>query len=101
VSANPYLVGLRLTGKPVVVIGGGTVAARRVPMLVAAGAEVRVIARAATPAVEALAGQWPAVSLEVRDYRDGDLDGAWYAIAATDDPAADADNDPAQADQQD
>jgi uroporphyrin-III C-methyltransferase / precorrin-2 dehydrogenase / sirohydrochlorin ferrochelatase len=90
VSANPYLVGLRLTGKPVVVIGGGTVAARRVPMLVAAGAEVRVIARAATPAVEALAGQWPAVSLEVRDYRDGDLDGAWYAIAATDDPAVNA-----------
>ncbi len=89
-SANPYLVGLRLTGKPVVVIGGGTVAARRVPMLVAAGAEVRVIARAATPAVEALAGQWPAVSLEVRDYRDGDLDGAWYAIAATDDPAVNA-----------
>lgn len=25
------------------------------------------------------------ITLSVRDYRDGDLDGAWYAIAATDD----------------
>jgi len=26
------------------------------------------------------------VTLSIREYRDGDLDGAWYAIAATDDP---------------
>src|SRR4029078_4280311 len=25
------------------------------------------------------------ITLEVRDFRDGDLEGAWYAIAATDD----------------
>ena len=30
------------------------------------------------------------ITLELRDYRDGDLDGAWYAIAATDDPAVNA-----------
>jgi uroporphyrin-III C-methyltransferase/precorrin-2 dehydrogenase/sirohydrochlorin ferrochelatase len=28
--------------------------------------------------------------LELREYRDGDLDGAWYAIAATDDPDVNA-----------
>ena len=89
-SDNAYLVGLRLAGKKVVVIGGGTVAQRRVPVLIAGGAEVHVIARAATPAVEALAEQQPGITLELRDYRDGDLEGAWYAIAATDQPAVNA-----------
>ena len=83
---NAYLIGLRLVGKKVVVIGGGTVAQRRVPVLISHGADVHVVARAATPAVEALAEQQPGITLSLRDYRDGDLDGAWYAIAATDDP---------------
>lgn len=87
---NAYLVGLRLAGKKVVVVGGGTVAARRVPVLIAHGADVHVIARVATPAVEALAEQEPGITLQVRDYRDGDLEGAWYAIAATDDPSVNA-----------
>ena len=82
-SENAYLVGLRLNGRRVVVVGGGTVAQRRLPLLLANGADVHVIARAATPAVEAMEG----ITLELRDFRDGDLDGAWYAIAATDDPA--------------
>jgi len=90
VTENAYLVGLRLSGKKVVVIGGGTVAQRRVPVLIAHGAEVHVVARVATPAVEALAEQKPGITLELRDYRDGDLDGAWYAIAATDDPDVNA-----------
>jgi uroporphyrin-III C-methyltransferase / precorrin-2 dehydrogenase / sirohydrochlorin ferrochelatase len=86
VNENAYLIGLRLVGKKVVVIGGGTVAQRRVPVLISHGADVHVVARAATPAVEALAEQQPGITLSLRDYRDGDLDGAWYAIAATDDP---------------
>ena len=89
-TENAYLVGLRLVGKKVVVVGGGTVAQRRVPVLIAGGADVHVVARAATPAVEALAEQTPGITLNLRDYRDGDLDGAWYAIAATDDPAVNA-----------
>lgn len=89
-SENAYLVGLRLAGKKVVMIGGGTVAQRRVPVLISGGADVHVVARAATPAVEALAQQRPGITLTLRDYRDGDLDGAWYAIAATDDPAVNA-----------
>ena len=62
-------------------VGGGNVAQRRLPLLVASGADVHVIARAATRAVEAMSG----ITLSLRDYRDGDLAGAWYAIAATDD----------------
>jgi uroporphyrin-III C-methyltransferase/precorrin-2 dehydrogenase/sirohydrochlorin ferrochelatase len=85
VTENAYLVGLRLAGKKVVVVGGGSVAQRRLPLLVANGADVHVVTRAATPAVEIMAQQEPGITLQMRDYRDGDLDGAWYAIAATDD----------------
>lgn len=85
-TENAYLVGLRLSGKKVVVVGGGTVAQRRLPLLVASGADVHVITRTATRAVEAM----PRITLSLREYRDGDLEGAWYAIAATDDPAVNA-----------
>jgi len=86
VTENPYLAGLRLSGKKVVVVGGGSVAQRRLPLLIASGAEVHVITRSATPAVEAMSG----ISLVLREYRDGDLEGAWYAIAATDEPDVNA-----------
>ena len=89
-TENAYLVGLRLAGKKVVVVGGGTVAQRRVPVLLSHGADVHVVTRAATPAVEALADQQPGITLVLRDYRDGDLADAWYAIAATDDPGVNA-----------
>ncbi|UQX10236.1 uroporphyrinogen-III C-methyltransferase [Candidatus Mycobacterium methanotrophicum] len=78
---DPYLAGLRLTGKKVIVVGGGTVAQRRLPLLIASGAGIHVITRTATRAVEAMSG----ITLSLREYRDGDLAGAWYAIAATDD----------------
>jgi len=81
VTDNAYLAGLRLTGKKVVVVGGGTVAQRRLPLLIANGADVHVITSSATPAVEGMSG----ITLTLREFRDGDLDGAWYAIAATDD----------------
>ena len=42
---NEYLVGLRLNGRKVVVVGGGGVAQRRVPLLVSNGADVHVITR--------------------------------------------------------
>ena len=48
-TENAYLVGLRLAGKKVVVVGGGTVAQRRLPLLVANGADVHVITRARHP----------------------------------------------------
>ncbi|OBH52918.1 uroporphyrinogen-III C-methyltransferase [Mycobacterium colombiense] len=80
-TESAYLAGLRLTGKKVVVVGGGTVAQRRLPLLIASGADVHVVSRSATRSVEAMTG----ITLALREYRDGDLDGAWYAIAATDD----------------
>jgi uroporphyrin-III C-methyltransferase/precorrin-2 dehydrogenase/sirohydrochlorin ferrochelatase len=88
-AENPYLVGLRLTDKKVVVVGGGNVAQRRLPLLIASGADVHVVTRSATPAVEAMAIA-SGISLSLREYRDGDLAGAWYAIAATDDAQVNA-----------
>ncbi|TQK31608.1 uroporphyrinogen-III C-methyltransferase [Arthrobacter sp. SLBN-53] len=87
---NAYLVGLRLEGRKVVVVGGGTVAQRRLPLLVAAGADVHVITLAATPAVEAFGDSSATVTVTLRAFRDEDLDGAWYALAATDDPEVNA-----------
>lgn len=85
-TESAYLAGLRLAGKKVIVVGGGTVAQRRLPLLIASGAEVHVISRSVTRAVEAMSG----IILSVREYRDGDLEGAWYAIAATDDARVNA-----------
>jgi uroporphyrin-III C-methyltransferase / precorrin-2 dehydrogenase / sirohydrochlorin ferrochelatase len=90
VTENAYLVGLRLAGRKVVVVGGGTVAQRRLPLLVSSGADVHVITVSATPAVEALSQAEAGISLQLREFRDGDLEDAWYVIAATDDPDVNA-----------
>ncbi len=78
----PYPVGLRLAGKRVVVVGGGNVAQRRVPTLIAAGADVVVVSPHVTPAIEGMAAE---ITLQLRPYAAGDLAEAWYVIAATDD----------------
>ena len=54
---EPYLAGLDLAGRRVVVVGGGPVAQRRLVGLLAAGAVVEVIAPEVTPAVEAMAAE--------------------------------------------
>ena len=76
-----YPVGLRLAGRKVLVVGGGHVAQRRIPTLIAAGADVHVVAREATMAIEGMSDE---ITLVIRDFEPADLDGAWYAIAATD-----------------
>ena len=82
---TPYLSGLILRDRRVVVVGGGHVAQRRVPVLIAAGANVTVVSPEVTPALEGMAGE---IDLVLRPFEPGDLDGAWYVIAATDDHAA-------------
>lgn len=82
-SGLPIL--LDLTGRQVVVVGGGKVAARRVRSLLEAGAEVRVIALEVSPEIVAAP-----VAITERAYRPGDLASAWLAVAATDDPAVNA-----------
>jgi uroporphyrin-III C-methyltransferase/precorrin-2 dehydrogenase/sirohydrochlorin ferrochelatase len=84
-----YLAGLDLSGRKVVVVGGGMVAQRRLPRLVSAGAAVEVVAPEATPAIEAMADTGELV-WHRRRYADGDLDGAWYAVACASDPQVNA-----------
>ncbi|WP_326577609.1 uroporphyrinogen-III C-methyltransferase [Actinacidiphila glaucinigra] len=84
-----YPVGLRLTGRRVVVLGGGQVAQRRLPPLVAAGADVVLVSPSATPSVDAMAAAGE-IRWERRRYRPGDLADAWYALIATTDPEANA-----------
>ncbi|WP_327357418.1 uroporphyrinogen-III C-methyltransferase [Streptomyces sp. NBC_01304] len=82
-----YPVGLRLTGRRVVVLGGGQVAQRRLPALIAAGADITMISPTATPSVEAMADTGE-IRWEKRAYAQGDLGQAWYALIATSDHEA-------------
>jgi uroporphyrin-III C-methyltransferase/precorrin-2 dehydrogenase/sirohydrochlorin ferrochelatase len=84
-----YPLGLRLQGRRVVVVGGGPVALRRATGLLRAGADVTVVAPEATPTLAdlALTGR---VAWDRRRYARGDVDGAWLAVACTDDPAVNA-----------
>ena len=79
-----YLSGLDLSGRRVVMVGGGTVAQRRLPRLVGAGALVEVISPETTPSVSAMADAGEIVWHQ-RRYADGDLADAWYALSCTDD----------------
>ncbi len=83
----PYPAGLRLAGRRVVVVGGGSVAQRRIPPLIDCGALVEVISPEVTPAIE---GMGEEIALTLRPFTESDLDGAWYVIAATNDPLVNA-----------
>ncbi|MFG1689606.1 uroporphyrinogen-III C-methyltransferase [Nonomuraea sp. NPDC049269] len=81
---GPYLLGLRLSGRRVLVVGGGRVAQRRVPALLEAGAEVTVVSTSVTPALDDLIATGR-ITWHARPYEVGDCDGAWLVQACTDD----------------
>jgi len=83
---NQYPVSLTVEGRPCLVVGGGAIAHRKVEGLLAAGAEVTVIAPEVDPELAALP-----VALERRPYRPGDASGFRLVIAATEDPDVNAD----------
>ncbi|RPJ74428.1 MAG: uroporphyrinogen-III C-methyltransferase [Acidobacteria bacterium] len=75
---------VNLQGVPVVVIGAGAVAERKVSALLEAGARVTVVAPDATPAIDSWAADGR-LALKRRRYEAGDLRGARLAYAATGD----------------
>ena len=83
VGGPAYPVNLLLTGRRVLVVGGGAVAAEKVRGLLTAGALVHVVATVVSPEVRALAVTW-----EERPYERGEVAGYRLAVACTDDPAA-------------
>ncbi len=80
-----YIACLKLTGRRCLVIGGGDVGLEKVEGLLVCDADVTLIAPLAHPELEALAAEG-SIQWEKRPYAgSGDLEGAFMAIAATDD----------------
>lgn len=71
---------VKLTGRTVVLVGAGRVAAGKLPQFVAAGATVRVVAPEISAAVAFQAG--PRIELIHRAFVAADLDDAWLVVAA-------------------
>lgn len=82
-SGKRFPLFVSLEGRRAVVIGGGTVGLRRAKVLRDFGADVAVIS-------PRLAEETPGVRHISRPYRPGDLEGAYLALAAADDPAVNA-----------
>ena len=81
-----YPVFLDLQDRRSVVVGGGDVAEGKVKPLLESNAKVTVISPQVTPDLQWLA-QEGGIIWEAHPYREGDLKGAFVAIAATNDPA--------------
>jgi len=79
-----YIACLRLTGRRCVVVGGGDVGLEKVLGLLACDGRVVLVAPDALPELRELAAEG-SIEWERREYRTGDLDGTFIAIAATGD----------------
>jgi siroheme synthase-like protein len=93
VPARPGLSGwpvnLLVRGRRVVVVGAGRVAARKIEPLLDLGADVVVVA----PAVNDEVAGWRdagRLTVHARPFTADDLEGAWLAVTATDEPAVNA-----------
>jgi precorrin-2 dehydrogenase / sirohydrochlorin ferrochelatase len=79
-----YIACLKLTGRRCVVIGGGDVGLEKVEGLLACDGEVLLISPDAIEPLERLAEEG-SIAWERREYRTGDLEATFIAIAATND----------------
>lgn len=73
-----------LKGRPVLVVGGGDVAARKIELLRRASAQVRVVSRELCPELQAL-HQEQQLEWLATEFDPAQLDAVFLAIAATDD----------------
>lgn len=73
-----------LTGKNIMVAGGGTIALRRVRTLLKFGADIHVVAPELCEELSQMEKEGK-ITAEYREYRTGDIDGARIVLAATDD----------------
>ena len=78
------LVQLRVRNRRCVVVGAGAVATRRARSLLEQGAQVVVVAPAASEEIEQMAAEGR-IELHRRPVRDSDVEGAFLVVAATDD----------------
>lgn len=88
-SAPPrYPIALNLEGAPVLVVGGGAVAGRKVLRLLRSGAKVTLVSPAVTEELRALA-EAGAIRWEARPFRAGDVAGRLLVFTATGNRATD------------
>lgn len=80
-----YPISVDLRNRRCVVVGGGTVAQRKVETLIEFGAAVAVVAPELTPRLRELASKG-VIEHMAGMYEPANLDGAFLAVAATDDP---------------
>ena len=73
-----------------VVVGGGRVATRKVESLVAAGANVHVVAPVITPVLEQIAKRHPELRVTRAYFTPDHIGDALFVVVATDDPEANA-----------
>ena len=85
-ASEPYPVNLNLAGLPVLVVGGGPVAAHKIKALKRAGADVTVVAPAAIGSI----ADDPKVDWHQRRYRRGEAASYRLVVTATDDPDVNA-----------
>jgi siroheme synthase-like protein len=81
-----YPVNLIVAGRRCVVVGAGRIAARKIDALLGAGADVHVVAPGLGDRVQAWRDE-QRITVDERGFQPSDLDDAWLATAATDDPA--------------
>ena len=79
-----YPVFLNLTERRCVIIGGGQIAEGKISKLLDSGAKIIVISPDATQGIRGFAERGQ-IELDLRKYQEGDLQGAFIAIAATND----------------
>lgn len=79
-----YPLFVNLTGRLVVVVGGGRVAERKVRQLLACGARITVISPTLTPRLRTWSRQ-QRVQWRPRRYKRFDLQAAWLVVSASDD----------------
>jgi len=84
------MINVTLTGQPVLVVGAGTIAARKIDSLLDAGARVTVVAPRVGGDVEQMAAG-RRVTLHRRPYASGDVRHMRIVVAATDDEQVNAD----------
>jgi siroheme synthase-like protein len=79
-----YIACLKLSGRRCLVVGGGEIGLEKVEGLLACDGDVRLVAPHAIDELRALADEG-SIAWEPRDYEAADLEGAFLAIACTDD----------------
>lgn len=85
-SFSSYPIQLKLGGRAVLVVGAGSVAARKLVRLVACGAKVSVVAPRCDGVVRKMAREGR-ITLHERAFADEDVLASLLVIAATDDPS--------------